>query len=45
MIDLVLDDLCRPAGEGLDAGLELFILPLHLDGPVAFAGTGATQQG
>ena len=32
MVDLMLNDLRRPAGERLDARLELLILPLHLDG-------------
>lgn len=32
VVDLVLNDLCRPAGEGLVPRLEFFVLPLHLDG-------------
>ena len=28
----MLDDLCRPAGKGLEPCLELLVLPLHLDG-------------
>ena len=32
MVDLVLDDLRRPAGEGLEACLEFFVLPLDFDG-------------
>lgn len=35
MVDLVLDNLGGPAGEGLAAGLELFVLPLDLDGAKA----------
>ena len=35
MVDFVLNDLRRPAGERLDARLELLILPLHLNGLVA----------
>src|SRR5699024_2191978 len=30
VVELVLDDLGRPAGEGLDPLLETFILPPHL---------------
>ena len=33
MVDLVLDDLCRPTGEGFDVGLHGPILPLHFDLP------------
>ena len=39
MVDLVLDDLGRPAGEGFDAGLEFLVLPLDFDSFVAFTGT------
>ena len=35
MVDLMLNDLRRPAGERFNARLELLILPLHLDGLVA----------
>ena len=45
MVNFVLDDLGRPAGEGLDAGLELLILPLNLDRLIAFARPWAAQQG
>ena len=45
MVDLVLDDLRRPASEGLDPGLELLVLPLHLNGLIALAGTRAAQKG
>ena len=31
VVDLVLYDLRRPAGEGLEADLKLFVLPLNLD--------------
>ena len=42
MVDLVLDDLGCPAGEGLQPGLELFVLPLDLDGlePFRFPDAG-----
>jgi hypothetical protein len=43
MVDLVLDDLGCPAGEGFDPGLELFVLPLHFDGFIAFTGAGVAQ--
>ena len=45
MVDLVLDDLRRPAGKGLEPGLELFILPLHLDDlePLRFPPSGQGQ--
>ena len=35
MVDLVLNNLRRPAGERFNARLELLVLPLHLDGLVA----------
>lgn len=41
VVDLVLDDLRCPAGEGLEPCLELLILPLHLDSPEAFCLPGA----
>ena len=31
MVDLVLDDLCCPAGEGLEPSLELLVLPLYFN--------------
>ena len=42
VVDLVLDDLGCPAGEGLKADLELLVLVLHFDGFPAFclSGTG-----
>ena len=42
MVDLVLDDLRRPAGEGFQPGLEFFVLPLDLDGlePLRFPDAG-----
>jgi hypothetical protein len=45
VVDLVLDDLRRPAGKGLAAGLEALILPLHLDGlkPFGFPRAGQGQ--
>ena len=44
MVDFMLDDLSRPAGKGLDAGLEFFVLPLHLDGLKPLTGPWATQE-
>ena len=41
MVDLVLDDLCRPTCVGLEPGLELGILILDLDGLVSL---GYTQS-
>ena len=45
VVDLVLDDFCSPAAEGLEPGLKLLILPLHLDGvePLCFSCTGEGQ--
>ena len=45
MVDLVLYDLCRKAGDRPDAALELLVLPLHLDGPesLRLADTGERQ--
>ena len=42
MVDLVLDDLGCPAGEGFQSLLKLFILPTHLDGlpPLGRTDTG-----
>ena len=31
VVDLVLNDLCRPAGEGLEPRLEFLILPLYFN--------------
>ena len=45
MVNFALDDLCRPAGEGLDPGLELFVLPPDFDGLVALALSWAARQG
>ena len=45
MVNFVLDDLCRPAGEGFDAGLEIFVLPLDLDCLVTLTRTRTAQQG
>ena len=46
VVDLVLDDLGGPAGEGSETGLEFFVLPLDLDGLIALrfpaAGEGET---
>ena len=45
MVDLVLNDLCRPAGKGLEPRLEFLILPLHLNGlePLRFSCAGERQ--
>ena len=45
MVDFVLNDLRRPAGERLDARLKLLVLPLHLDGlkPLRFPCAGQGQ--
>ena len=43
MVDFVLNDLRRPAGERLDARLELLILPLHLDGLIPLCFPRANQ--
>ena len=43
MVDLVLEDLSGPAGKGLDAGLEFFVLPLDLDGLEALGLSGAGE--
>ena len=45
MVDFVLNDLRCPAGERLDARLELLVLPLHLDGlkPLHFPRAGQRQ--
>ena len=45
MINLMLDNLCRPAGKGFDTGLELFVLPPNFDGLVTLAGARTTEQG
>ena len=45
MVDLMLDNLGRPAGERLDPGLKLLILPLYLDDLISLAGTRTSQQG
>lgn len=45
MVDFVLDNLGSPAGEGLDAGLKLLILPLDLDGLEPLTGARTAQQG
>lgn len=36
VVDFMLDDLCCPAGKGLEPWLELLVLPLHFDGLEAF---------
>ena len=45
VVDLVLDNLGRPAGEGLNPLLEFFVLPADLDGlpPPGSAGAGEGQ--
>ena len=44
VIDLMLDDLRRPAGERFNARLELLILPLHLDGLITLCFPRAGQR-
>lgn len=44
MVYLMLDDLCRPAGEGFDAGLEIGSLKTHLDRLPALAGARAAEK-
>ena len=43
MVDLMLNDLRRPAGERFNVRLELLVLPLHLDGLVALCFPRAGQ--
>ena len=45
MVNFMLNDLRRPAGERFNARLELLILPLHLDGlkPLRFPRAGQRQ--
>ena len=45
MVYLMLDDLCRPAGEGFDAGPEIGSLKTHLDRLPAPAGARTAKQG
>lgn len=44
MVNFVLNDLRRPAGECPDARLELLVLPLHLDGLVSLRFPRAGQR-
>lgn len=44
VVDFVLDDLGRPAGESLEAGLEFLVLVLHLDGQPAFGLANPSQR-
>ena len=43
VVDLMLDDLGRPAGEGFEPNLEAVILIPHLDGAVSFRLPGPGQ--
>lgn len=43
MVQLVLDDFRRPAGEGFQPGLEFFVLPPDLDGLEALGLSGAGE--
>ena len=43
MVNFMLNDLRRPAGECFNARLELFILPLHLDGLITLCFPRAGQ--
>ena len=44
MVDFMLNDLRRPAGERFNARLELLVLPLHLDGLVTLRFPRAGQR-
>ena len=44
MIHLVLNDLCRPAGEIFRASLQFQGLILHLDGLISLTLTGAAEK-
>ena len=44
MVNLVLDDLCRPAGKGFKARLKLFVLVLHFDRLPPFCFSRAGQR-
>ena len=44
MIHLMLNDLCRPAGEVFRARLHIQSLILHLDGLIALTLTGAAEK-
>ena len=43
MVNLVLDDLCCPTSEGLEASLELLVLVLYLNGLPALGLTDASE--
>ena len=43
MVNFMLNDLRRPAGERFNARLELLILPLHLDGLITLCFPRAGQ--
>ena len=45
MVDLVLNDLSSPAGEGFDTSLEFLVLPLDFDGLKPLAGARVAQKG
>ena len=45
MINLMLNYLRRPAGEGFDASLKIGGLPLNFDGLIALAGAGTAEKG
>ena len=44
MVNFMLNDLCRPAGEGFQPGLEVQILIADLDFLIAFGFSGTAQQ-
>lgn len=44
MVNLMLNDLCCPTGEGFDTGLEFGSLPLNFYGLIAFTFTGSAEQ-
>ena len=43
VVDLMLDNLGRPAGEGFEAGLKPLVLIMHLDGLPAFGFPGSGE--
>lgn len=43
MVNLVLDNLCRPAGKGLKTSLKLLVLILHLNRLPAFGFPGPCE--
>ena len=44
MVNFVLNDLRRPTVEGFDASLKISGLQLDVDGLIALAGAGTTEE-